>query len=239
MESGRIVLQGRTVEFELRVSERARRWRVQVGADGVVLVRPRRMSERMALRLLHGQAAWVVAQTDRIRALRAEVSPPPGTVLFQGRPVPVRVLPSDAHGRAWVEPVGTELLVHLPGIDEGRSAGVMEAWLREQARRRIGASVAVHAARMAVKPAGIQIRSQRTRWGSCSRHGGLSFNWRLVQVPPEVLDYVVMHELAHIVHPNHSPDFWMLVHAHCPNYPAHKRWLRRHAGTIEGPPDRR
>jgi predicted metal-dependent hydrolase len=80
----------------------------------------------------------------------------------------------------------------------------------------------------------MQVRAQRTRWGSCSRRGGLSFNWRLVQAPPEVLDYVVVHELAHIVHPNHSTAFWMLVHAHCPDYPAHKRWLRRHSALLAG-----
>lgn len=239
MEDGRVSALGSDVVVEMRVSDRARRWRVQVGADGVVVVRPRRMSERTALRLLDGHAAWVVAQVKRLDAARRVAAGPPGTVQFQGRHVPVRILPLSAAARARVEPVGGELLVHLPGADEGRTAGILEDWLRDQARQAIGASVTIHAARMNVKPARMGIRSQRTRWGSCSRNGGLSFNWRLIQVPPEVLDYVVVHELAHMVHPNHSPDFWILVQRHCPGYPAHKRWLRRHAPTLENPPDPR
>jgi len=239
MKRGRVVELGSGVAVEMRVSERARRWRVQVGAGGVVVVRPRRMSEREALRLLDAHAAWVAAQVDRLHALYRATAMPPGTVRFQGHPVPVRRVPTPAGTRARVELAGGELLVHLPGSDDDRVAAVLEAWLRDQARQAIGASVALHAARMNVKPARIGIRSQRTRWGSCSRNGGLSFNWRLIQVPQEVLDYVVVHELAHMVHPNHSPDFWLLVQRHCPGYPAHKRWLRRHAATLGNPPDPR
>lgn len=237
MDRKSVTILGRDISCELRVSDRARRCRIQVGAGGVAVVRPRSMSERVALRMLDEHAAWVVAQVDRLHALHRATAIPPGTVRFQGRPVPVRVLSSQACVRERVERVDAELFVHLHGADEGRAAGVLEAWLREQARQAIGDSVALHAARMRAMPSDIQIRSQRTRWGSCSRRGVLSFNWRLVQVPSEVLDYVVVHELAHIVHPNHSPDFWILVRAHCPGYPVHKRWLRRHAGLIGSPPE--
>lgn len=209
MDILRVNCLGRDLDIRMRVSDRARRCRIQVGPDGVTLVRPRRVGERAALRLLHEHAAWVDAQVRRAAAARAAVRAPDGTVLLEGRHVPRHELP----------------------------AGVaLERMLRARARAALEAAVARHAPRMGVRPLGMQIRAQRTRWGSCSRAGGLSFNWRLVQAPPEVLDYVVVHELAHRVHPNHSTAFWMLVHAHCPDYPAHKRWLRRHSALLARAP---
>jgi hypothetical protein len=209
METGRFIDLGHGVTVGVRISDRARRCRIQVEAGGVTLVRPRRVGESAALRLLHDNASWVVAQVRRAAAARAVVAGPPGSVLLGGLHVPCHELPAGA---------------------------ALASALRTRARAVIDASVARHAERMGVEPARVQIRAQRTRWGSCSRTGRLSFNWRLVHAPPEVLDYVVVHELAHMVHPNHSQDFWTLVHAHCPGYPAHKRWLRRHAALLAGNP---
>ncbi len=78
----------------------------------------------------------------------------------------------------------------------------------------------------------ITIRDQRTRWGSCSSRGTLSFNYRLVFAPPKVLDYVVVHELCHLTHMNHSKDFWGLVERVMPDYQTYKTWLREHGGEL-------
>lgn len=81
---------------------------------------------------------------------------------------------------------------------------------------------------MKLYPTSISFRSQKTRWGSCSSRGNISLNWRLLAAPSEVLDYVVIHELAHLKQPNHSKDFWRLVQQYSPNYEVHKNWLQRH-----------
>jgi predicted metal-dependent hydrolase len=78
----------------------------------------------------------------------------------------------------------------------------------------------------------LAIRDGRSRWGSCSSHGGLNFSWRLILAPPEILDYVVIHELAHRRELNHSPRFWAIVAAHCPAYRQHQRWLRDHGAHL-------
>lgn len=78
----------------------------------------------------------------------------------------------------------------------------------------------------------IQIRSQKTRWGSCSSRGTLSFNWRLMLAPPAVLDYVVVHELCHLRHMNHSPQFWQCVEQILPDYKLRREWLRDHGNEL-------
>ena len=78
----------------------------------------------------------------------------------------------------------------------------------------------------------ITIRDQRTRWGSCSARGTLSFNWRLMLAPPAVLDYVVVHELCHLTHMDHSKDFWALVESVCPDYRTHRKWLKEHGQEL-------
>ena len=78
----------------------------------------------------------------------------------------------------------------------------------------------------------ITIRDQKTRWGSCSAKGTLSFNWRLMLAPPAILDYVVVHELCHLTHMNHSPAFWQAVEAVCPDYRDSRRWLKEHGQEL-------
>ncbi|MCM1268886.1 MAG: M48 family metallopeptidase [Bacteroidales bacterium] len=78
----------------------------------------------------------------------------------------------------------------------------------------------------------ITIRDQKTRWGSCSAKGTLSFNWRLMLAPPAVLDYVVVHELCHLTHMDHSKAFWTLVESVCPDYRIHRKWLKEHGQEL-------
>jgi predicted metal-dependent hydrolase len=109
---------------------------------------------------------------------------------------------------------------------------VLDRWLRELARTEIQETVARLSARMHVSPKTVAIRDQRTRWGSCSSSGTLSFNWRLIMVPPAVMEYVAVHELAHMTVPNHSADFWHLVAQYYPAYKEARSWLRKNAPLL-------
>ena len=103
---------------------------------------------------------------------------------------------------------------------------------RAVALERIVPIVEEEAPRLGVVVRRISVRDQRTRWGSCSARGTLSFNWRLVLAPHEVLDYVVVHELCHLREQNHSPRFWALVEELRPDYRAQKQWLKRHGWEL-------
>jgi predicted metal-dependent hydrolase len=116
-------------------------------------------------------------------------------------------------------------------MGEARTAA-LERWYRRMAKIEIAPRADRAAAQLGRSYTTLSIRGQRTRWGSCSAAGALSFNWRLLLAPETVLDYVVWHEVCHLEVMNHSPHFWSLVAAHCPDYRADAAWLRRHGATL-------
>lgn len=101
-----------------------------------------------------------------------------------------------------------------------------QAELIRRAREELPSKVAHYAQKMGLKPAGIRITSARTRFGSCSAQNRLCFSWRLMDYPDAAIDYVVVHELAHIVHKNHGPRFWSLVEQYMPDYRTRRAMLR-------------
>jgi predicted metal-dependent hydrolase len=141
-----------------------------------------------------------------------------------------RATGDESDGRGALAPAETSVdreqrLRQAPRLDLDRSA-VSESEARTGARELISALAEEEAERVGVAYDRIRIRGQRTLWGSCSPRGTLSFNWRLVLAPPEVLDYVVVHELCHLRVPNHSRRFWALVQRHRPQWRDQRDWLR-------------
>jgi hypothetical protein len=130
--------------------------------------------------------------------------------------------------------LGFELRVALAARDRDRVGRVLEGWLREQARVAIEATIEDHAMALGVRPAAISLRDPRSRWGSASRHGRLMFSWRLVLAPPEALETVVIHELAHLRVFGHGPRFWAVVASRRADHLVWRRWLRTHALELHG-----
>lgn len=108
----------------------------------------------------------------------------------------------------------------------------LEAQYRKEARRRITERAAYFAEKMGVDYGRIAIKAAKTRWGSCSAQGNLNFHWKLILMPPAILDYVVVHELAHRIEMNHSPRFWTQVERILPDYRERRRWLKENGGLI-------
>jgi predicted metal-dependent hydrolase len=141
------------------------------------------------------------------------------------RPEIERVL---AEKRAWI---GEQRRRQVPRLRLERLA-MRESEARLSARELVTALAEEEAARIGVAYQRIRIGGQRTLWGSCSARGTLSFNWRLVLAPLEVLDYVVVHELCHLRVPDHSRRFWTLVECHRPHWRHQRDWLRRHGPEL-------
>ncbi|HEY7598395.1 MAG TPA: SprT family zinc-dependent metalloprotease [Candidatus Limnocylindrales bacterium] len=220
--------------YAVRRSTRARRARLTVTDAGEALVvLPAWAPSSMAAELVARHAGWVERHQRRIGAEQAAlVARPPldaGRLLpLRGEPVRVTVerLPAGRRSTVSLEAGAPPLLVVRRAMDARESVAVLlERWLRAQARHDIGAVIARRAPAMGLEVGRISIRDQRTRWGSASAHGALSFSWRLVLCPPAVLDYVVVHELAHLRWRGHGRRFWGLVERHVPRADEHRRWL--------------
>jgi predicted metal-dependent hydrolase len=108
----------------------------------------------------------------------------------------------------------------------------IENHLRQLAARELPARLLELAARHGLSVNRITVRAQKSRWGSCSRRGTISLNWRLIQTPAFVSDYICLHELMHLRQMNHSPRFWREVEAVCPEYRTAERWLKEHPGLL-------
>jgi predicted metal-dependent hydrolase len=208
-------------------SARARRvsLRVDPSHRRIVLTAPMRTSRALALQFAETQAGWIAARLKRLPQRRpftdgAEVP------LF-GAPHRIRHRP-DARGTVWLE--GSE--IHVAGRPEYLSRRLRD-WLMAELRRRLPPLVHAKAETVERNVKRISVRDSRSRWGSCGPDGGLSFSWRLVFAPPEVLDYLVAHEVAHLVHMNHGPRFWALAERLCdgPMRPP-QAWLKKNGETL-------
>lgn len=226
-----IELDGQQVEYVLRFSAKAKHRRIRVSSKGVEVVLPLRTDALQAESLMREHSAWLMRQTRRMREMgrlrneqRAESN---DKLLLRGQPVRLRVT-TEATDRVYgrVEQNSDQLTIFLPTGSDIDARQVLEAWLRRQARQDLLTQVKERSAQMAVAPNRLFLMNQRTRWGSCSSKRNLSFNWRLVLAPPDILDYIVVHELAHLREMNHSQRFWLLVRSFCPDFERHKRWLK-------------
>lgn len=232
-------LNGRTVKYCIRRVAAAKKRRLQVSPGGVVVILPKGDPETRAIDFIRQNAAWV---TQEIAALlrRAEAfggSLSRMTMLLKGEPVTVEFQFSPTARATRIEMASNRLAIHVPvGADV---AAKLETWLRKKARSEIATVIARRSHAIGVKPGRLYIRGQRTKWGNCSRLRNLSFNWRLAMVPPAVLDYLVVHELAHLHEVSHTQRFWFLVRQACPQYARHQQWLRASAHRLALPAELR
>jgi predicted metal-dependent hydrolase len=212
------------IPYTVRRSERARRVRVTVDPAGAVeVVLPRRAGEREAGAAVRELAPWIERRLRAAAGTRAALAARGDTIPYLGAALQLVREP----GRERVHRRGEQLLVPA-----GDHRPALERWYRRAARDEIGARLDRACALTGERYARLTIRGQRTRWGSCSRSGALSFNWRLLLAPEPVLDYVVWHEVCHLQVLDHSPRFWALLRARCPGYREQQRWLRLHGATL-------
>jgi predicted metal-dependent hydrolase len=208
----------------LRRSARARRISLRISQlDGrVTLTMPSRLAEGEALAFARSKEGWI---RGHLEARGTDVAVRFGTDLPVGGRIRT-VLP----GKGRNIRLG-ESLIEVPGPAD-RVAARLAAWLRETARDRLATACDGYAAKLGRPYHRLTMRDTRSRWGSCTSDGGLMFSWRLIMTPPEVLDYVAAHEVAHLAQMNHSPAFWAEVERIHGPYKAHRGWLRTNGSDL-------
>ncbi len=226
------VLRGRTVSYRLVVSRRARAWRVSIHPHtGLSVVVP--VNARVDVTaLLENHADWISRHLDRL----ARHPLPTRAPLAHGSPLFFRgeMLHLDVAGTSreipHYDPATRTLRVGTFGARRLETA--VESWYRRQAEGIFPERLDAVNATLGYRFGRVSIRDQRTRWGSCSATGNLSFNWRLLMAPPTVLDSVVAHELTHLADRSHAASFWRRLARIDPAYDAHRRWLREYGAWL-------
>ncbi|MBA4491231.1 M48 family metallopeptidase [Paracoccus sp. S1E-3] len=212
------------IPVRVRRNARARRMTLRVPRAGgeVVLTLPPRATLQAGREFAASKAEW----------LRRTVSAMPGPKLVvegarlpvAGQAVLLRAMPLRA---ARLE--GDVLYVPA----RGAMGATVQAWLKHRAHVALREAVDRFAARLGRQPRALALRDTRSRWGSCTHDGRLMFSWRLAMAPPEVLDYVAAHEVAHLAHMDHSTRFWAEVERLMPGHAPHRAWLRAHGADLQ------
>lgn len=193
----------------LDVNARARRVSLRVDPINgcIVLVRPKRMSERMVSAFVASRVAWI---TEHLANLEPRIFFTDGvSIPYRGEDHVLRWRP-EAKGGVWRDAATREII--MTGRAE-HCARRLRDWLKAEARTVLNAQVHAMAESLGVKVTRLSVRDTRSRWGSATRGGKLSFSWRLILAPDAVLTYVAAHEIAHLKEMNHSPAFWRTVDA--------------------------
>lgn len=220
---------GRAVPVSISRNPRARRLilRIDPGSGLPVLTLPHRTPLAAGQRFLKENAEWLENQLVRI-------APPvpfrPGST-FPLKGVPCRIRHRPGRGTVTLEKVGERYVLTVPGEREFIARRVTE-WLKKEARRELERAVARHAEKIGKTPRAIRIGDAKSRWGSCSAKGVLTFTWRLICAPRFVLDYLAAHEVAHLSQMNHGPRFWALVDRLDPDHRRACAWLATYGAEL-------
>jgi len=215
----------------VNVNSRAKR--ISLRLDPVTreafLTTPHERYSQEAQRFAQERVFWLAAQLARLSA-RPLTSTANG-LLIRGIPTEVRHI-AEGRGVSLADGPPQTILVRGRSLTAQTVTARALAFCRELARADLAQSAALHATTLGVKVAGITIKDTRSRWGSCTAAGQLSFCWRLIGAPPSVLDYVAAHEVAHMREMNHSDRFWAHVRRCCPNYATERAWLKTHGHSL-------
>lgn len=230
-------------KYTIRRSQRAKKTRIIVTSDKIEVVAPLLVSIRKIHAFVHAQQDWIVAATDKIEFKNQNIKKLGPENYIEGVAVPfhgqqVKISLADSLSKeVQVKFNAQTFKIYLPTEKlEGDSSEfvrlALTEWMKDQALKEVEGLVECYAKKYNLHPRHIKIKTQKSRWGSCGIHNDININWLLILAPPEVMEYVVVHELCHIKERNHSARFWQLVEAHLPDYKKQRNWLKLNGSCL-------
>ncbi len=217
-------------EYTLRTNKRSKRVSLKITSGELFVIAPPKISSKRVEALIDEHSDWItktLASHDHIVQKQVDLSDG-SRFLFKQEDVDVVWLNNPTKNSAGI--LDGKLIVNS---SDNTHRDVALKWLRKEAKKYISKRVMALAAAHGFEVKKVTIRNQSTRWGSCSGRGTISMNWRLIFAPQEVLDYVIVHELAHLKQMNHSQKFWDVVAAMMPEYKVHRKWLKQNGDTLK------
>jgi predicted metal-dependent hydrolase len=216
--------------------------RIIVTLGKVEVVAPPKAAEHRIHQFVQAKQQWIIQTLAKIEAHSLHHKSLAPAVYGHGAEVPYRgasyklAVTASKLKRIKIE-FAEQFIAHVPEalMIEEHSAAIKDAlirWMKKQSKSQVEHWVKQHAERKQLFPQTIKIKTQKSRWGSCGIHNDININWLLIIAPPEILEYVVVHELCHIKIRNHSAHFWALVGEHLPDYQQRRQWLKKHGSSL-------
>ncbi|MGD9129122.1 MAG: SprT family zinc-dependent metalloprotease [Candidatus Woesebacteria bacterium] len=237
-------------KYQHRASLRAKNLTIKINQRGqVIVVTPKNFSKKKLNKFLREKQSWIKKKLKQIKAARTKISQQELMIFgkkyqkkvefnqkrasgffIKGQDIILNLINQTALEKDQLK-ASSDL--HLKYFQKTINQKRLNRFLKNTAEKYIIPRTHQLAKKMAIRFKRISLREQKTRWGSCSSKGNLNFNWRLIHYSPEIIDYVIIHELAHRKEMNHSRKFWQLVAKYDPEYPKHRGFLKRHGVNLD------
>jgi len=214
-----------------------------VTTEKIEVVAPLRVSERKIHAFVKAQQDWIVTATDKVAKNKQTIKKLSPSQYKEGVSIPYQgeqkkiQLQSTVLKKVNIDLNQAVFTITIPEtVDEADKHDLIRLalidWMKKQALKQMQAMVDIYAEKYNLYPRMIRVKTQKSRWGSCGIHNDINLNWLLILTPPNVMEYVVIHEICHIKERNHSADFWMLVEKHCPDYREYRLWLKQNGQHV-------
>lgn len=213
-------------EFQYKTTYSKRKTvRIKISPTGDIMVTaPFKTPKKTIDQMIESKKTWLLKHLGHIEKKKALVEQKSNNLLYLGNLYPVHIVESFETKPVEIRSEGAFLEINDPAKENIKQA--LHKFHADQTEVLVRKCIAKHSKTVGKTPNRVTIKNQKTRWGSCSSLQNLNFNWRLSMAPFEVLEYIVIHELCHLVHMNHSSEYWCLVEKLCPNYKVHRNWLK-------------
>lgn len=203
--------------------------------EGVKIVVPHGLDSRKIEEILHKKAPWILKKKNELEEVVAAPQPKEYVsgekFAYLGRHYRLKVHKSETLNNPTLNfkqgRFIAEIPIYMPDDEKiNKLSNLFKEWYITQGNRRIEERLSFYCSKMELEPSKIAFKGQQKRWGTCTKEGAVYLNWRIVMAPMSVVDYVLVHELAHIKYPDHSQDYWRFVRSILPDYEHRKEWLR-------------
>ncbi|MBM7853900.1 putative metal-dependent hydrolase [Desulfohalotomaculum tongense] len=225
------------INFEVMYSKR-KTMEIRVEPPGVVkVVVPQNTPEQVILERVKSKGAWIVQKLFLLRSVeyrpikREFVNGE--SFMYLGRNYSLQLQLDKTVKKPEVKLYQGKFQVKTPTNDEAAIRKAMELWYRNKTKEKVEERIKYYQHFFNIKPTNVKVKDQKKRWASCTSRNELLFNWRCVMASSPVLDYIVVHEMCHMVYKNHSQDFWGLVASIIPDYKWRKDWLKKYGVKMD------
>jgi len=224
-----IIYQDQRISFDIEYRNR-RTMAIQImPPDKVLVYSPMGVPEDIIRERVKSKGRWILKKLIQLRDIgpgtRDRIFASGQLFLFLGKNYPLTIL-KNGRKRPRVFFNDDRFYLELCELDHIKMRKAMEKWYRKKADRIIDDRIGIYIEKIGKKPQDVKVKEQKRRWGSCTAKGKLYFNWRIIMAPPAVVDYVVVHEMCHLVYLNHSKNFWQKVGSILPDYKKRRKWLK-------------